>query len=104
MFSSKNLIEESKLEETIRRIVSESFTMLDFIRIFKKRLSQKTGSCSLRDPSSLAEKGDTLSQLANQTDLVPILTNLVRFRFPLFVIRKANPRITDEPLTRIKEI
>jgi len=32
---SKPILEEEKIEETIRRISKDSFTVLDFIEVFK---------------------------------------------------------------------
>jgi hypothetical protein len=95
----RTLLEEEKIERTVRAVTHDSFTVLDFMAAFKRRYPV-TGRILLRDLGSLGVREGTQPQLICRIGLTFTYRNLVLFLSRLLDTSRRSSKTTEEPLLK----
>lgn len=97
---SKTIVDVSQIEETIKNIPTDLFTVLDFIEAFRKVYSEDWGRLVERFGLFGSKRRYTVATyFSNRLDVYSQKTHSIPF--PLIDIRKASSRIIAE-LPRMK--
>jgi len=93
---SKTIVEEKKIEETIKNIPEDWFTVLDFTEVFRLAYS-KSGRGWLKGSDSSEAREDTTWRRTSRIDLMYTRRNHTRFWLHLRDIKKESLGAAEEP-------